>query len=520
MSLGNILQSVKRKGFALGMGALLLSTGCLQTPNMEYVTNKENQGNYTYVENNNTSGTIAEQIGAPSHVEQECKTLNDHTTITIDADVLVSTEKAVPVYSISPLPITEDMLKFYVGRVYDGEVYRAPYNPYDESIRTQEVVRKEMEEYQDYLDTLTVVEGSMEDDQGNVLDEKGNIITGGVSREHYESLQNELAAFQQELLTAPEEKDLFREVSYEWEPETTTYHLARVSDIGMEADYYQDYNFEEASFVGQRQGRRFYLTCTKDNRYSMMYLTMDRKEELGNGYQYGQLFIKQEVDSVGSKIDNQCRYTKEEAEELCRDFLEELELRDVDVQTVKHIQFSYMGNPLNFQGYRVYCYRTYNGMGDTIYNGLSMYDGWVPSTVDTMYDCDYETETFEEIPGYNREMVVFTVLDEGIVDVRIINPMENQEQLAENTKLMDFESILNQGAAQLSVLHGEDGDYSNQRMLLVNTIQLNYACMESPNGNQEYTMVPVWDFKSGPSGVIYVTINAVDGTVLDRSVGH
>lgn len=539
MNLGKTLQSVKRKGFALGMGALLLSTGCLKTPNIEYVTNKENQGNYTFVENDSSSGSIAEQIGAPSHVEQEGKTLNQNTFITIDADVLISAEQTVPVYAITPLPITEEMLKFYVGRIYDGETYRYPYyNPmFEAAPHTQEEIQKKIEYYQEHLNQMNVVDvtdvvGVGEgvegeevffiDGNGFIRDAGGNMVVGVYDQESYDLVQNQIIALQQELLTTPEEQELLSEVTYDWEPHTI--QTKDFNDFGFSM-VYTDYNYDVASFVGQRQGHRFHLTFTKDNFCSTFTLSMDKNEKLENGYLYGDPFVKSEVDWVeNNSIDNQCKYTKEEAEDLCRDFLKDLELRDMDVQVVKQIQLQANGQNLGFQGYRLYCYRSYNGMGDTMYKGYDsksdLGDDRFMFDSGAIHGYHLSTNTLEERIGTNREIAIFTVLDDGIVEAKILNPMENQELLAENTKLMNFDTVLNQGLTQLSVQYGDSGDTFHRRMIQVNTIELNYACMKSPDEDQKYTMVPVWDFKSGRTGVVYVSINAVDGTVFDRGLGH
>lgn len=54
----------------------------------------------------------------------------------------------------------------------------------------------------------------------------------------------------------------------------------------------------------------------------------------------------------------------------------------------------------------------------------------------------------------------------------------------------------------------------------INTIELNYACMQSPNQRDEYIMIPVWDFKTGINGKTIVSINAIDGSLFVREKGY
>lgn len=528
MSIGRkIIRPVKRKGIALGIGVMLLATGCLKTPEIEYVTNKENQGNYTYEENSNGSGNIAEQVGAPAHVEQEGKTLNKYTFITIDADVLISAESKVPVYAISPLSITEDMIEFYAGKLYEGEIYRYPYYEplYELPPVTQESIYSRIGEYQNILDSCVLVENPVYDEKGFILDESGNIWHEAIDQEEYDALQSQIVALQQELLTAPEEKDLIREATYEWES-----HKIQLKDFSSDgSEVYTDYDYEATAFVGQRQGKRFYLTVTKDGNHTLLSFSLDREEKLDNDYRYGDLIFQPAIAyTEGSNIDNQCQYTAEEAANLCQEFLEELELRDMDVQMIKHLKASDGDDSIGYQGYQIYCYRTYDGTGDSFYSAsqidhggiVNRGDDYISFDLPDMYEYHQETGIIEEREGSHREIAIFTVLSEGIVQVNILNPMKNQELLAENAKLVDFNTILNQGISQMSILYGDFGSESASWNMQVNTIELNYACMESPDGNQEYTMIPVWDFKSGRSGATYISINAVDGTVFDRGLGH
>ena len=85
---------------------------------------------------------------------------------------------------------------------------------------------------------------------------------------------------------------------------------------------------------------------------------------------------------------------------------------------------------------------------------------------------------------------------------------------------MDFEQVLSQGMTAMEMKYADSGTYSNRTSIEIKKIQLNYAYMQAPDNPNEYTMIPVWDFRSGKDGNIYVTINAIDGTEFNRLTGH
>ncbi|MCM1495385.1 MAG: DUF6034 family protein, partial [Bacteroides sp.] len=133
----------------------------------------------------------------------------------------------------------------------------------------------------------------------------------------------------------------------------------------------------------------------------------------------------------------------------------------------------------------------------------------------------YGEENYGEIRAWNG-VAVFTVLDDGIIDAWIQNPVENKELLAEHVTLLEFDQVFKQGLAQLETLYGDSGTGPalERKDIKITVIELNYARMQSPNTEGEFAMIPVWDFKTGPDGESMVSINAIDGSVFDRRQGY
>ncbi|NLB40766.1 MAG: hypothetical protein GX815_00615 [Clostridiales bacterium] len=116
---------------------------------------------------------------------------------------------------------------------------------------------------------------------------------------------------------------------------------------------------------------------------------------------------------------------------------------------------------------------------------------------------------------------------------------------------MDFDEIKNIFQQQIinhAVWIGEESEFVQQRRLNINEIRLNMMVVAQPNNQQEYIAIPVWDFigyevlkysdayLKEPERYIldennerevrygdnysYLTINAIDGTVISRAEGY
>ena len=103
-------------------------------------------------------------------------------------------------------------------------------------------------------------------------------------------------------------------------------------------------------------------------------------------------------------------------------------------------------------------------------------------------------------------------------------------------KLLDFDSIADIYQRMLAANYSELPEYEKSRTIHIRKITLGYARIVDPMERESIgTLVPVWDFFGGSdvegeevtsrdcgehSDHSYMTINAVDGTVINRSLGY
>lgn len=525
-------QKQKQILFTISLVSLVISTGCLKTPEVEYVTNKEGQG--TLISDNVIADNgipIARQIEAPAHVTGSCEKVNEFTSIEIDADVLTPSGTSVPVYTVSLIRPDEEAVEAYTGILYEtGEFYNRDYSITSHYMYwSVEEIYENIERLQRIIDTAEITNVAEP-----VTDEEGNIIE--MDLEYKESLESSIDYFQQLLLTAEECPTYGSPVSYDFETENSQI-APRVRDgnnIIQSMDVTVDYNFEHASFTGRHNGREYNLSLYRDSLNSELRFQLMNRESLDNGYELCDIDLVTNHHGNYLPKPNTCSYSQEEAIDLCKDFLAELGIDNMEAQYATDIYLfrntlmpdeEYLGK----KGWKIYLYWGSGDMGDCYLPGN---DGWMgefmKGNIEPMIRYEQEDtfwyDEYGEVPVTRtwRNMAIFTVLDEGIIDAWIQNPVENKELLAEHVKLLNFDQVLEQGMAHLETLYGDSGTDQayGRKNIKIRTIELNYARMQAPDTEGEFAMIPVWDFKTGINGESMVSINAIDGSVFDREQGY
>lgn len=152
---------------------------------------------------------------------------------------------------------------------------------------------------------------------------------------------------------------------------------------------------------------------------------------------------------------------------------------------------------------------------------------------------------------WDGEQINVYVNDDGIVGFDYLSPLELGETVTEASSLKSFDEIktifesgvtsfFNSGMENLETADGEAVDYSEYiddedatyTNITVNKVILRYTRLSEKSDFKNGLMVPVWDFIgdieygtiTGQSGkdtnVVVFTINAVDGSIVDRASGY
>lgn len=163
-----------------------------------------------------------------------------------------------------------------------------------------------------------------------------------------------------------------------------------------------------------------------------------------------------------------------------------------------------------------------------------MMDG-APITFTDSYGGALEDMDSTLIPwSYERCEVI--VGGDGIQKVEICNPYKVEGIQNEHVKLMDFDSIIKIYEQMMEVSNADIAEFEKNRTYHIKKIKLGYSRIYDPMvDNSSGIIVPVWDFFGGfdveidghhesnsgeHSTQSFMTINAIDGTVINRELGY
>lgn len=140
------------------------------------------------------------------------------------------------------------------------------------------------------------------------------------------------------------------------------------------------------------------------------------------------------------------------------------------------------------------------------------------------------------IEGWEYESMTFLVNNDGIVSMEWINPYDVSEVITNNTSMMDFNDVMDIFNKMIVVTNAYLSD-DMSKTINVDRIELGLMRITDPATRSSGLVIPVWDFfgnvttafKNGEKSYSeldddplnsVLAINAIDGTLVDRSRGY
>ena len=126
------------------------------------------------------------------------------------------------------------------------------------------------------------------------------------------------------------------------------------------------------------------------------------------------------------------------------------------------------------------------------------------------------------------EKLFVDVGEDGIFQIKYKNPLRLGEVLQEAPALLPFDQILDI-FAQVAPLKYAAHEKEKNNGIQVSQVVLGYMHLQIKDQPERYQMVPVWDFMGSrtigrerfdEANTALLTINATDGTVIDRDLGY
>ena len=130
-----------------------------------------------------------------------------------------------------------------------------------------------------------------------------------------------------------------------------------------------------------------------------------------------------------------------------------------------------------------------------------------------------------EIP---YEKLFVDVGEKGIFQIRYKNPLTVGDTLQTSTRLLPFSQVL-EVFARLAPLKYASAESEENNGIQIHQVVLGYMVLQMRDQPARYQLVPVWDFMGSRTigqerydffQYPHLTINALDGTVIDRDLGY
>ena len=172
--------------------------------------------------------------------------------------------------------------------------------------------------------------------------------------------------------------------------------------------------------------------------------------------------------------------------------------------------------------------------GGYVFYFTRMVDG-IPLTYTDVWGGGVE-EMESTLDPWGYEICNIVVGSDGVYCVELRNPYEIGEVKVKNVQLLDFDEVMQIYAQMMEVSMAGFVSDENFRTCHITRITLGYSRIYDPmSDNSAGTLVPVWDFfgsfdvgledtlardSQGCFTRSLLTINAIDGTVIDRELGY
>ena len=472
---------------------------CQATPERHAVVKKDAQNLLEMAQRNGPQSdkSLSEQYDIPERYQFEMEASNGNLSVKVDADVIVPQGNRMPIYRVQAVPFSQEVSDVLFRELCgDTEMWQSMPITKD---RTQ--------------DEIIVVKRRIAELEANPeLAREPDDLMWAIS---------DLKQLEKQLSTAPETVDReradgkLREMKI---PDTDSVYIGFSS---QERPYtgYITYTANEANKWGYiSNGKQFSVYNNEEYAtFGIRYINSDSLPMV-NVENAPILLITDDAD-VTESILSQVRYKPSEAKAMVQALLDKTGLDMVvdsiylksDAQVWKGAE-----RPAAYYQYEVYCVR--------------MADG---------YPCSYVNEAStpeNDVTGMSwwYESLVFWVNGNGIVTMLWDSPIEVLETVLEDAQLLSFSDIQQTFERMMRVKYAPQAKYSTLDFQ-INRVTLSLHRIVEQNSNEFGLLVPAWNFygKSTEShmlgdeqqvtervGESFMTINAIDGSVIDNRKGY
>ncbi len=491
--------------FTAGFCAFILA-GCQETPKESIVKQKGAANIKEYESTEETGRSLREVLGAPEHYTNQETYEDGSLVIDTDAEVILPDADTMNTYVVSAQEADQELIDTVSQAFFDGAKF---YSAYTYNTWTK----------QDYQEDITVLkkykaEGNLDPYEYGINEETGQLFF---------DIDEVIANDEQEMQDAPEKINK--------EEVKPSFGLEYWDGKGEEKQKAVDTD----NFYGVVETAEgvYDFHISKAMAPDLIFKIEKKRDDVEDVREFaqwmeGEYGIKREESQESGISEEQFKnfldISQEDAEKIAKEKVEKLGW-NMDVHDWDYAIFYHGENGI-----------TKDNVLDTgyLYHFVRMVDQ-APITYTASYGGGLE-DMDSTLSPWSYERCDVIVGGDGVQKVEIFNPYHVGEIQTEHVKLMDFESIVKIYEQMMEVSNANVSDQQEKRTYHIRKIVLGYTRIYDPNAdNDTGLLVPAWDFfggvdfegkdYSGTNSGEYstqsqMTINAIDGTVIDRELGY
>lgn len=464
--------------------AVSMFTGCQKTPASLATTDNNLKQPIEAAQNSGIDSGMHEQLNLPDRFTGEWTGLDGSFHVSADADITLPDIDVIPTAKVTRKQFSqEDADRILDYFIKDNMLYK------DLGLNNQEA--------QELLEKYYAVQ-------------RGELRISEVTTDHtIEELPEIIARWEKYLKTAPENSEV--QSSRKFQPHA-------IFD-------------EEITGYAYVDDKTVYVNISNDadgENLASIYIS---------GYGTSNICNYQYVDELQMDVDVQM--SEVQALQQGDALLKDLGIQNFICNQSRTIYY----NTENETGYELEYVRTVNGFPIT-HNDFYCYTADGSMITIPAFDGSASSENeFDNNSSWAYERITVCVSKNGIVYFRWCNPYSEPLIQMENAQLMNFQDVSDIFAKMIFVKNhywqenNERNGYICNHNVEVDNVCLNLMRIRNKNSYSEGTLVPVWDFWAkttsypedeqyrdivfdGSYYEIVLTINALDGTIIDRELGY
>ena len=467
-----------KRTFSLIIIVCWVLAACQPTPQEGIVVNKADTEYQETIESSDKA--ITKKIES----EEQWETLleNGNVNIHINAKIITSDVEKYSILSVVPIEMDQEWVDKAI------EVFAQDATLYEKIDTTKQTIEAKI------LNNKKVMEQVQ---AGNCPE--------GFSESDYDRLYSLNESLLKKYESAPDEDDI----------------QMVEADTTFSEEYNGQFTLKKISVIGK---------INKDN-FAHLYIlnngTIKRNVIQFYNYDNRELIVsKNTTEYIEGEVLNGLSITLDEAKTIAENKLSELGITDVELYNIKVSNMFYVSPSADNQDIESEC-QAYNFVYVKTYSGIN-----VLNLTSNMIIVQEGNDT--DVAAYSAvlypEMISVEVDDSGIVFFNWVNPTYSDDIISENVELIDFEKIKEIFRNQVFYHYYYD-DPEGSFDIYIDKITLSYFIEPEIDNPDEYIAVPVWDFigyrkineKTVPmynEEYTYLTINAIDGSVINRDLGY